>query len=396
MLWWSGPATFCAEGMAAAVIPTADGDPWTAPRSREYTAPDGGGIVGTERKGHRATSRLWLVTLVASLAAGWFLAGAGIQSAATAATTSDRTYKADLLGRLGYAPRLVFVGGSRALRFSPTYAYRRTGLRGFNAAVVECMNEDVWATMHLMVKRNPKVKRYVVWGIQPGTIFLTRQFDSALVRDQRLRCWFPLSLRQAQGSGLRHPLRSRRYARDGGLTRDRFAAEAAAGVTLYQNLQPFIERARRHPCTRDSISTKMTRGRRYFEDTVAYLNARDCEPLLILMPIHPKVLRVMRNDHWDSQHASLLAYFEELQTRFHFTVLDFTFIASFSGDPAAFYDAVHMKASNLRRMLDAAVRQAPWAFGTGVAPWDESTDPTPSPTPSPQAAGSTSPLAGGE
>ena len=165
-----------------------------------------------QRKGHRAASRLWLVTLVAGLAAGWFLAAAGAPPVAAALATSDRTYKADLLGRLGYAPRLIFVGGSRSLRLSPAYAYRRTGLRGFNAAVVEAMNEDVWAMLHLMVKRDPEVKRYVVWGILPGTIFLTRRFDSALVSDPRLRCWFPLSLRKAQGSGMWHPVGSRRYS----------------------------------------------------------------------------------------------------------------------------------------------------------------------------------------
>jgi hypothetical protein len=341
-------------------------------------------------------TRLWLVTLVAGLAVAWFLAGAGVRPAAATSTLSDRTYKADLLGRLGYAPRLVFVGGSRALRFSPAYAHRRTGLRGFNAAVVECMNEDVWAAMHLVVKRNPKVKHYMVWGIQPGTIFATRRFDSALVSDPRLRCWFPLSLRRAQGSGLLHPLRSRRYARDGGLVWDSFAADAAAGVTLAQTLQPYIERARRNPCTRDSISTRMTRGRRYFEDTLAYLNKHDCEPLLILTPIHPKVLRVMRNDHWVKQRASLMAYFKGLQERYHFTVLDFTSISTFNGDPAAFYDHEHMKASNMRRLLDAAVHKAPWAFGKGDAPWDAVTDPSSTPAPSPQPAGSASPLAGDE
>ena len=94
------------------------------------------------------------------------------------------------------------------------------------------MNEDVWALLHHMFKRDPKVKRYVVWGILPGTIFLTRRFDSALVSDPRLRSWFPLSLRNAQGSGMRHAVGSRRYAADGGLTWDNFAAEAAAGVTL--------------------------------------------------------------------------------------------------------------------------------------------------------------------
>jgi hypothetical protein len=343
------------------------------------------------REGQRVAGRLWPVVLGMVLAAGWILAGAGVQPA-TANTMSDRTRKADLLDHLGYAPRLIFVGGSRSLRFSPAYAQRRTGLRGFNAAVVECMNEDVWAMMHRVVKRDPQVRRrYMVWGIQPSTIFLTRRLDSALVRDRRLNSWFPRSLLRAQGSGLLHPVRTRIYSRDGGLTWDAFAAEAAAGVTLSHNLQPYIDRARRNPCTQDSISTKKTRGRRYFELTLKYLNAHQCEPLLILMPIHPKVLSVMRNDHWVSLHASLLAYFKTLQERYHFTVLDFTFIPRFNGDPEAFYDDVHMKASNLRRMVATAVRDAPWAFGKGAAPWDPVPTPPPTPVPSASPADSASP-----
>jgi hypothetical protein len=39
-----------------------------------------------------------------------------------------------------------------------------------------------------------------------------------------------------------------------------------------------------------------------------------------------------------------------------------THIASFGGDPQAFYDGVHFKVSNARKLIATAVREAPQAF----------------------------------
>ena len=47
---------------------------------------------------------------------------------------------------------------------------------------------------------------------------------------------------------------------------------------------------------------------------------------------------------------------------YRFQLLDYTEIASFHGDPGAFYDGAHVKAANARRILRRAVRDAPEAF----------------------------------
>ena len=51
-----------------------------------------------------------------------------------------------------------------------------------------------------------------------------------------------------------------------------------------------------------------------------------------------------------------------MATRYDFALLDYSRIESFGGDPSDFYDGVHVKAENARRIIDTAFRDAPAAF----------------------------------
>ncbi len=309
--------------------------------------------------------------LVTGLAAGWALAAASTQPAAAATLDqlSDRTHKINMLAKLGYQPKLVFFGGSRSMRFEPSYVRYWWGIRGFNATVQSCKNEDVWALVHHVVRRDPGRKKYIVWGIQPEAFFSDQVFDVALVKDRRLRRSFPYALRQTMGDGLKHPWSpGRRYAGDGALLHDYYDRQEAAGVTLEEALAAYIKKAMSWDNTADAIPTRVTRTRTYFERTLAYMSAQGFEPLLIFLPMHPDAIAALRDEHWDNRRASFAAYLAGLQQSYRFTVLDFTFIESFGGDPDAFYNAAHMKLPNMRRLLRAAVRKAPWAFGLAPSP----------------------------
>ena len=219
------------------------------------------------------------------------------------------------------------------------------------------------------MKRAPDVHLHAVWGISLGGFFTSATFDKGLISDGRLNRWFPLSLRRSMGSGLTHKWSQIRYLRDGADVYDNYDRKEEAGRTLRESLDAYIERALRRHSTSDAVVTD-TRAGRYFVDELTYLNQRGCEPLLIIMPIHPRVIRAIRDEHWDNRRQSLHDYLRGLQETLRFTWLDLTFISSFDGDPAAFYDGDHMKRSNVRRVLKAAVKQAPWAFGLAPAPWD--------------------------
>ena len=53
-------------------------------------------------------------------------------------------------------------------------------------------------------------------------------------------------------------------------------------------------------------------------------------------------------------------------------MLDYTELASFHGDPDAFYDGAHVTAVNARRILAQAVKDAPQAFLAPAAAWARS------------------------
>jgi len=79
---------------------------------------------------------------------------------------------------------------------------------------------------------------------------------------------------------------------------------------------------------------------------------------------------VIANDNWRAAHQNLLDYLTGLQAKYSFSYLDFTQIASFGGDPQAFYDGVHLQGQERpphhrhRRQAGAgSVQVAPGAGG---------------------------------
>ena len=80
------------------------------------------------------------------------------------------------------------------------------------------------------------------------------------------------------------------------------------------------------------------------------------------MPYHPAALAAFRAVGWQTKADAFKAYLESLRGAYRFRMLDYTEIASFHGDPGAFYDGSHVKAANARRILRRAVRDAPEAL----------------------------------
>jgi hypothetical protein len=288
-------------------------------------------------------------------------------TAATLAALSDRSHKTDMLARITYKPRLAIFGGSRSMRIPPSFARSYAGLKAFNFAVQEGTTEDFWALSHHLVHRNPDDPLYVMWGLQPNS-FSDRQMDVALVRDKRLSRYFPAELLASMGGGMRHTWANRRFAADGHVVYDNYDRFEAAGRTLKESLDAYIARILRKRGEGDVVPAHPTRAKQYFTDTLAYLNQHGCAPLIMIMPVHPRVIAAVRDARWDERRANFIAYLVSLQSTYRFTILDFTFIWRFGGDRGLFYDGVHMKGENCRRLLQAAIDKAPWSFGLAPAP----------------------------
>ena len=128
--------------------------------------------------------------------------GPATQAAVTGATAAqskrwgrlgyDRSYKADLLEKLGTAPQLVVLGGSRAQRFDPFAIESLTGLSAFNFAVHNCRSTDAYAISKYLFARSPDTKLHCFYAIQ-ATAPVDAPMDQALLYDGRFSQWFSRS-----------------------------------------------------------------------------------------------------------------------------------------------------------------------------------------------------------
>ena len=116
----------------------------------------------------------------------------------------DRSFKADLIDELPEAPRLVVFGGSRAMRFEPSYFAEHAGLTAFNCAVQNCRPEDAYAFSSYVFSRAPDVKLDCFFAVQTTT-FLDAPLHPGLLYDERLSRAFPAALVARQKAALSKP-----------------------------------------------------------------------------------------------------------------------------------------------------------------------------------------------
>ena len=259
--------------------------------------------------------------------------------------------------------QLVFFGGSRSQRFDPVFARQRTGLRAVNISLSCARPEAAWGYLNWFYSRWPDAKIRWVWGMQSGML-RDRDLDPALLQDRRFYPYFPddlLARQRAQlpdsAAGMPHGygfLRNR-YSHRGLLLWNRYDQRRTDGYTLHQALDAYIARMLH---TGRTATEPDTRARAYFEDTISLLNDHGTTPVIVLMPIHPRVLRVMKQHDMGGERERLRDYLAALGETLSIKVLDFTTIRSFNGKADWFYDGVHITRRNADRVIVAAKGKA--------------------------------------
>ena len=285
---------------------------------------------------------------------------------------SERTFKADQIERLGYVPEVIFFGGSRSMRFQPSFMKKKTGLEGFNLAMTNGKPEDAWAFAHFLHDRSPRAALRWIWGVQIST-FYERDLEAGLIQDPRLNQYLPLDLLVEQGELLPQTpdevpetgrVELRKYSRDGVVLWNSYDRAEAQGRTLERSLEIYIKRAlEKQQAAPTSSGEKVSRSRDYFEATLGYLNEIGGRPVIFAMPVHPKVLKALRAEGWQDRHHRFLAYIDSLHAEYDFDFVDLSEIETFGGDPDEFYDGVHIKAANARKVIAELVRAFPETFG---------------------------------
>jgi hypothetical protein len=285
-------------------------------------------------------------------------------SAPARAASSDRAIKACQIARMSPAPRLVVYGSSRAAKLEPSYLGSLLAETAFNASVSSGTAEDAWAFAHLAHDQAGSTPVRALWLLDIEAL-RPRPFDASLLQVPTLARSFTVSgsvVRPAPETA--HGLASRtcsfttspstRYAPDGFRAHDFHDAAAARGLTLDRGLRFGIshyERIYRSGYPRISPEAVAWVGW-----TIRAFNQWGIRPVIVLTPAHPAFLRALGPRGWDARHAQVLSMLRALQAQF--TLLDASRISTFDGRPDAFYDGVHMRVENTRRLAAWIVRQA--------------------------------------
>ncbi len=285
---------------------------------------------------------------------------------------SELSYKANLVrDHVPKGPELIFFGGSRSQRFDPAYAKAKTGLRAANFAISNGRPECLWALSNWLYKRDPDVKQRWVVGVQPA-MFRDKNLNPGLLQDGRFYPWFPKDLLDQQRRHLpktpaqmpQHTfLEGNKYGPTGLLLWNSYDKRRAAGVPLSTILTQYIAAMRKKGASKGGGGgggVGMARSQLYFEKWLALLNQHGTTPIIVLMPVHPRVLAAMKAQDSPELRAqgTLAGWFAKLSATYKFELFDFTHISSFGGKPGDFYDGVHITRANANRVIATLARKA--------------------------------------
>jgi hypothetical protein len=277
----------------------------------------------------------------------------------------ELTIKADLLEALPYDPQVIILSGSRGRRFDPRYIRRTTGHTAFNAAIQNGRPEEAFGLVNLAHHLFPDVRPRYLWLIHPKLLRSWWRVAPPLVLDRRFSRFFPPAFIAAQRTKM--PDDPRAYIVKSKWPPPKFAADGRMVWSHADDLKNL------ESCLHSTVSqwfkrngpgspTIEPRSRHYFELTLKRMNDLGATPVLVMMPVHPEVLKEIGPGGFWASHDKLMRYLRSLRGTYRFILLDFTHIKSFHGDPDNFYDGYHPKLANTHRIIDEILRRYPHAF----------------------------------
>ena len=333
----------------------------------------------------------WLLgaTLAAVAVVGavnWFVDPTGVTGRSTkwlvAENSEVRSAKLDLYEQAieGDAhPEVVLLGSSRTMKFDPAVVERLTGARAFNAAVSGGVPRDAWLFVRLMEERQPRGFPHLVWGLDADA-FRDKQLRDGLSTDPRMAkfvSWQERVATRVASAGTLTELQTLkatvRSVRTGGADgqQPREARFSDDGMQLWSlpfgRTREFRERLIRRQVAqyagfifeRDSYDGIEQEPRDEFVDAIRIANEHGDVPTVFLTPYHPLAEDLLRRYAMDDRVREVRDLLDELQRDedIEFEWIDLSDLDSFDGDPAQFYDGIHMTPANTQRVLERLDRE---------------------------------------
>jgi hypothetical protein len=300
------------------------------------------------------TVQLVLVSLAAACITG--ISATTALAGGTHAALSDRPIKVCLAERLPRAPQLMVLGSSRAEKVEPSLVQRLTGLSTFNAAVSGGTPDDTWAYANFLHALPGAPAQRVLWFLDVESLERSTPNPGLLATPQLAP--YLLSPPQTPPTASRQcSLRTSpgtTYSARGFRAHDFHDAAVERHVSQGRSLALSIAHYR---SSYQRFPALIPAAEHRFEQTVSLINSWGVTPVIVLTPVHPlfeKGLTVQ----WGRMHRQVLAYVAALPDTLEIDFIDASSITTFGGTPRAFYDGVHMKVANMRRLVRYVIRVA--------------------------------------
>jgi hypothetical protein len=291
-----------------------------------------------------------------------------------AKNSEARTAKVDLYDRLDAPPEIVLLGSSRTMKFDPTTVEKITNRRAFNAAVSGATPQDALLFTSLLADKQADDFPHIVWGLDVDQL-RRKQLREGLSTDARMLQYLPLGQRFATrltAAGelvtwqtTKLSLKALRAGKQPQVSKDQaLAAFRGDGFQLWTRKLPRTPEALRRAVTKQLDNYEsLVFGRDSFDQierapltdvrrTIEIANEHGDEPTIFLTPYHPDAATRLKTHEIDRLTREARESVRQLRDEgLRFRLVDLTNISTFGGDPAGFYDGVHMTPENADRVL---------------------------------------------
>jgi hypothetical protein len=283
------------------------------------------------------------LALAAVLAAAF--SGTRVGAASVGAVCHDggaRLTKLNMIERLSWSPETLILGSSRSQQAEPAVLRKLTGRTAFNAGVMGGTAADAWVMTRVADDRLPRPNRRYLWFVDAG--IATNGVPPELAGDPRARKYLDPGAPGTAVDCRPNP----RFAADGSIagsappqSRDQAARLAAAVDKLVVSIRANPPK----PIGRiDQLRYT------FFERAIAFMNEHGSRPVIVLNPIHPRVLAELEKYGFPLRAASD-EYLTELHRRLNFIVVNCQDTRVWGGSGASFTDPTHVGRVGMRKVL---------------------------------------------
>jgi hypothetical protein len=263
--------------------------------------------------------------------------------------SGDRVTKLMLIRKLRRSPGILILGSSRAREADPSFLQKLTGHTGFNATVMGGTAADAWVMTRFIADRFPARQRRYLFFVDSA--IATNGVPPDLADDPRARPYLGDAARPGRSDC---PVRRKRYRPDGSIAHRYRRSRAQRARILRRSVGELVAQIRAHPPQREPDHPARYV---YFERAIEFMNRQGARPVIVLNPIHPRVLAELERYGFPKRKAAL-RYLAQLRKRLDFAVVDAEDTRRWGGSAAHFENATHIDAVNMRRLLRYVVARS--------------------------------------